>query len=238
MSHELRTPINGIIGLTELMFDGVTGAVSDEQKEYLGDILASSRHLLQLVNDILDLAKVESGKMDFRKESVELAPLLREVRDVLRILADKKRIAIRIDDGHVETVVADPARLKQVVYNYLSNAIKFTVESGAIQVRARWEGGRAFRLEVEDTGPGIPDADIPRLFADFQQLDSARPVLGTGLGLALTKRIVEGQGGVVGVRSRPGVGSIFYAVFPIEFASEYSATSDADGHSMPATLRI
>jgi PAS domain S-box-containing protein len=239
MSHELRTPLNGIIGLTELMFDGVTGIVSDEQKEYLGDILASSRHLLQLVNDILDLAKVESGKMDFRKEPVEVAPLLREVRDVLRILADKKRISIRIDAGNVDRVVTDPARLKQVVYNYLSNAIKFAVESGAIQVRALWEGGRAFRIEVEDNGPGIPGADIPRLFADFQQLDSARPVLGTGLGLALTKRIVEGQGGVVGVRSNQGVGSVFFAVFPKEQTPAFpETTSDSTRHSMQPALRI
>ena len=235
MSHELRTPLNGIIGLTELMFDGVTGEVSDEQKEYLGDILASSRHLLQLVNDILDLAKVESGKMDFRREAVEIAPLLREVRDVLRILADKKRITIRIDAGKVDTVVTDPARLKQVVYNYLSNAIKFTVDSGTIQVRARWEAAHAFRIEVEDTGPGIPDDDIPRLFADFQQLDSARPVLGTGLGLALTKRIVEGQGGVVGVRSHPGLGSVFFAVFPVEFDPERAPTPQEAGAGQEAS---
>jgi signal transduction histidine kinase len=113
------------------------------------------------------------------------------------------------------------------VYNYLSNAIKFTVESGAIQVNARYEGSRAFRIEVEDTGPGIPDADIPRLFADFQQLDGARPGLGTGLGLALTKRIVEGQGGVVGVRSDPGVGSVFFAVFPIASLPECAANLPA-----------
>jgi signal transduction histidine kinase len=216
MSHEFRTPLNGIMGLTELLFDGVAGPVADEQKEYLGDILASSRHLLQLVNDVLDLAKVESGKMEFHSESVEIAPLLREVSDVLRILAEKKNISISVDAGNVDWAVTDAPRLKQVIYNYLSNAIKFTPEGGEIQVRARREGSRAFRIEVEDTGPGIEPESISRLFADFQQLDAARSGGGTGLGLALTKRIVEEQGGTVGVRSELGAGSLFFAILPIE----------------------
>jgi signal transduction histidine kinase len=198
------------------MFDGVAGPVSDEHKEYLGDTLASSRHLLHLVNDVLDLAKVESGKMEFHFEPLELTPLFREVRDVLRILAERKKISVSIDSGNVGRVVADASRLKQVVYNYLSNAIKFSSEGGAIQVRARREGERDFRIEVEDTGPGIEPADIPRLFADFQQLDTSKSGLGTGLGLALTKRIVEHQGGTVGVRSELGTGSVFFAVLPAE----------------------
>jgi PAS domain S-box-containing protein len=223
MSHEFRTPLNGIIGLAELLFDTVAGPVSEEQKEYLGDILASSRHLLHLVNDVLDMAKVESGKMEFRMEQVALAPLLCEVRDVLRILAERKGISVSIDAGNVDQVVADASRLKQVVYNYLSNALKFTPEDGAIQVRARWEGGSAFRVEVEDTGPGIEQADIARLFADFQQLDGARSGVGSGLGLALTKHIVEQQGGVVGVRSQSGAGSVFFAVFPLKFPTDSAA---------------
>jgi len=220
MSHELRTPLNGIIGLTELMHDGVVGHVSDEHREYLGDILASSKHLLQLVNDVLDMAKIESGRMEFRAEPVEVAPLLAEVRDVLRILADKKNLSMTIDSGTVHSVMTDPARLKQVVYNYLSNAIKFAADGGVIQVRTRWEDGSGFRIEVEDNGPGIKSDDIPRLFADFQQLDCDRPNLGSGLGLALTKRIVEGQGGTVGVRSTPGIGSVFFAVLPVRLTSE------------------
>ncbi len=215
MSHELRTPLNGIIGLTELMYDGRVGPVSEEHQEYLGDILASSRHLLHLVNEVLDLAKVESGKMEFRPEPVEITPLLHEVRDVLRILADRKSISIEVEvDDQVGTVVTDAARLKQVVYNYLSNAIKFTNEGGSIQMRARREVAGFYRLEIEDTGPGIEKSDLSRLFADFQRLDEARPEQGTGLGLALTKRIVEDQGGSVGVRSTPGVGSVFFAILP------------------------
>ena len=229
MSHEFRTPLNGIIGLTELMFDGVAGTVADEQKEYLGDILASSRHLLQLVNDVLDLAKVESGKMEFHSEPVEVAPLLREVSDVLRILAERKKISISVDAGNVDQAVTDAPRLKQVIYNYLSNAIKFTPDGGQIQVRARLEGSRAFRIEVEDTGPGIEPENIPLLFADFQQLDSARSGVGTGLGLALTKRIVEEQGGTVGVRSQSGAGSVFFAVLPVEPRAECFAELGQEG---------
>jgi signal transduction histidine kinase len=214
MSHELRTPLNGIIGLAELMHDGVVGVVTDEHKEYLGDILDSSRHLLRLVSDVLDLAKVESGKMEFRLEPVEIGPLLREVHDVLRIIADKKKIAFTLAiSPELKTVVTDGARMKQVAYNYLSNAIKFTPEKGTIQVRATREGPASFRFEVEDTGPGIHASDIPLLFADFRQLE-ATPNQGTGLGLALTKRIVETLGGSVGVRSTPGSGSVFYAVLP------------------------
>jgi len=227
MSHEFRTPLNGIIGLAELMFDSVAGPVSEEQQEYLGDILASSRHLLHLVNDVLDMAKVESGKMEFRMEPLELTPLLREVRDVLRILAERKKISITVDAGDVDQVVTDASRLKQIVYNYLSNAIKFTPEGGTIHVRARWEGASAFRIEVEDTGTGIDSADIARLFADFQQLDSAKSGVGTGLGLALTKHIVERQGGTVGVRSQLGAGSVFFAVLPIKDSTRSAALQPA-----------
>ena len=245
MSHELRTPLNGIIGLAELMHDGVVGRVSDEHREYLGDILASSKHLLQLVNDVLDMAKIESGRMEFRAQPVEVAPLLGEVCDVLRILADKKNLSMTIDSGTVYSVLTDPARLKQVVYNYLSNAIKFAAEGGVIQVRTGWEDGNSFRLEVEDNGPGIKSDDIPRLFADFQQLDCDRPNLGSGLGLALTKRIVEGQGGTVGVRSTPGVGSVFFAIFPLHILSgedggqEQLTASAASGElPSPRTLSL
>ena len=236
MSHEFRTPLNGIIGLAELMFDSVAGPVSEEQQEYLGDILASSRHLLHLVNDVLDMAKVESGKMEFRVESLGLAPLLAEVRDVLRILAERKNLSVTIDAGDVHRVMTDASRLKQVVYNYLSNAIKFTPPGGRIQIRARWEGREAFRIEVEDSGEGITPADIARLFADFQQLDSTKSGVGTGLGLALTKHIVEQQGGTVGVRSQLGAGSVFFAVLPVREAQKAAPlrpTLEA-GQRMPA----
>jgi two-component system cell cycle sensor histidine kinase PleC len=217
MSHELRTPLNGIIGLCQIIYDGVVGVIQPEQKEYLGDVLASSMHLLGLVNDLLDLEKVASGKMDFYSETIDPERLLKEVKDVLRPLADEKKISVGLEvDPTLQTVFTDPGRAKQVLYNYLSNAIKFTPDGGAVRVIAVREGIGMFRLAVSDTGPGIGADDIPRLFADFQQLDVTRktPSQGAGLGLALTKRIVEAQGGTVGVRSTLGKGSTFFAVLP------------------------
>jgi len=217
MSHELRTPLNAIIGFAELMHDGKVGPVSAEHKEFLGDILTSSRHLLQLINDVLDLAKVESGKMEFRPEAVDLARLVGEVRDILRTLMAKKRIRVQDEiDPAVSRVVVDPGKLKQILYNYLSNALKFTPDEGRVTIRVGPEGPETFRLEVEDTGIGIRPEDVGRLFVEFQQLDAstAKKYAGTGLGLALTKRIVEAQGGRVGVQSTPGGGSTFFAILP------------------------
>jgi signal transduction histidine kinase/DNA-binding response OmpR family regulator len=217
MSHELRTPLNAIIGFAELMHDGKVGPVSTLHKECLDDILTSSRHLLHLINDVLDLSKVEAGKMEFRPEPVDLERLLGEVRDILRGLAAEKRIrlAVAVEPG-LGDVVIDPGKLKQVLYNFLSNALKFTAEGGNVTVRARAEGDGHFRLEVQDDGIGIRPEDLGRLFAEFQQLDAsaAKPYAGTGLGLALTKRIVEAQGGHVGVSSVYGRGSVFHAVLP------------------------
>jgi CheY-like chemotaxis protein len=217
MSHELRTPLNAIIGFAQIMHDGRVGPVSAEHREYLGDILTSSRHLLQLINDVLDLSKVESGKMEFRPEPIDLVKLVGEVRDILRTLAASKRMRVEVElEPGLGAIVADPGKLKQVLYNYLSNALKFTADEGRVTVRARRDDAERFRLEVEDTGIGIRPEDIGRLFVEFQQLDAsmAKKYSGTGLGLALTRRIVEAQGGHVGVRSQVGEGSTFFAVLP------------------------
>lgn len=217
MSHELRSPLNCIIGFTQLMHDGRLGPVSAEHQEYLGDILSSARHLLLLINDVLDLAKVESGRLEFRPEPVALAHLVQEVADVLRAITVGKRIAIETDvPPELSPAVLDPARFKQVLYNYLSNALKFTPEDGRVRVRIRAEGAGEFRLEVEDNGIGIAASEIPKLFAEFRQLDrgAAKKYQGSGLGLALTKRIVDAQGGRVWVESQPEKGSVFYAVLP------------------------
>ena len=215
MSHELRTPLNAIIGFSELMYDGKV-PVSD-YPEYLGDILKSSRHLLQLINDVLDLAKVEAGKMEFHPEPVQPARIVDEVKGILRSLASKKRIVIDVKvDPTVGEIVLDPAKLKQVLYNYVSNAVKFTPDEGKVAIRVKPESKDSFRVEVEDTGIGIRPEDFGRLFVEFQQLDAtaAKKYPGTGLGLAFTKRIVEAQGGKVGFRSRPGLGSVFHAILP------------------------
>jgi CheY-like chemotaxis protein len=217
MSHELRTPLNAIIGFTDLMRTGKAGPVSAQHAEYLGDVLTSSRHLLQLINDVLDLAKVEAGRMDFRPAPVDLGDLVNEVRDVLRGLAASKgvRVETKVDPA-VTAAVVDPARVRQILYNYLSNAIKFTPDGGQAQVRITPDGPDHFRIEVTDTGVGISPENVGKLFVEFQQLDTtlSRTQQGTGLGLALTKRLVEAHGGRVAVLSTPGRGSTFSAVLP------------------------
>jgi CheY-like chemotaxis protein len=169
------------------------------------------------VNDVLDLAKVESGKMDFRPEPVDLSKVVAEVRSILRELAGGKRL--RIDAAvhpDVAMVVVDPARVKQILYNYLSNAIKFTPDSGVITVAITPEGDAFFRIDVTDTGVGIAEEDLGKLFIEFQQLDAglAKKYQGTGLGLALTRQLAESQGGRVEIRSTLGVGSTFSVVLP------------------------
>jgi PAS domain S-box-containing protein len=218
MSHELRTPLNTIIGFSELIFYGRVAPDSLDYHEFMGDILASGRHLLQLINDVLDLAKVEAGQLEFRPEPVVVESVIAEVTSVLRTLSLQKRIRVQVEaDRSIEVIVVDPARFKQVLYNYLSNALKFTPEGGSIVVRTCSESPDSFRLEVEDSGIGIAPEQIQRLFVEVEQLGAgARRSPRTGLGLVLTRRIVEAQGGTVGVRSSPGHGSVFHAVLPRE----------------------
>jgi PAS domain S-box-containing protein len=187
VSHELRTPLNGIIGFSELLYDGKLGPVEEGQREVLGDILASSRHLLQLINDILDLSKIEAGRMEFRPERQVLKDLVLEVRDVVRPMAEKKSLEVAVDVQPGIDATLDSARFKQVLYNYLSNAVKFTPERGRVTVRVLRENDDRFRLEVEDSGIGIRDEQLPLLFQEFAQLPNHRRAeQGTGLGLALT----------------------------------------------------
>jgi PAS domain S-box-containing protein len=218
MTHELRTPLNGIIGFSQLLYAGHIDPASPEYKRSLGDILFSARHLLSLVNDVLDLAKVESGKMEFTSEPVNPARLVEEVRGVLRGVAAQKDIQIEAEVAPgLGQVVLDSAKLRQVLYNYVSNAIKFSGNGTRVTIRARPEGNDWFRLEVEDNGQGIRAEDLNKLFTEFHQLgssSSSKPHQGTGLGLALTRRLVEAQGGSIGVTSEPGKGSTFWAILP------------------------
>jgi signal transduction histidine kinase/CheY-like chemotaxis protein len=241
MSHELRTPLNAIIGFAELMHRGKVGPVSPEHQEYLGDILMSSKHLLHIINDVLDLAKVESGKMEFRAEAVDLATLVNEVRDGLRTLAAGHGLHVETDvDPDVTAAIVDPARVKQILYNYLSNAIKFTPDGGRVSVRVTREGSEMFGIRVEDTGIGIPADQLGRLFVEFQQLDAgaAKKHQGTGLGLALTKRLVEAQGGQVAVRSTPGEGSTFSAILPLRMTMVLSDTGRAIPRVAPGNRTV
>ena len=238
MSHELRTPLNAIIGFAELLHTGVVRPESPKHHDFVGHIAASGRHLLQLINDVLDLAKVESGRFEFHPEPVDLPRLVREVADILHngLLQKRHALALEIDPG-LTGIVLDPARLKQVLYNYLSNAIKFTPEGGRITLRALAEGPAHLRIEVEDSGIGIDTDQIPRLFTEFQQLDAGydKQHPGTGLGLALTRRLVEAQGGSVGVRSTRGAGSVFHLVLARVHGQEGGAAAPAAaGAAVPA----
>jgi len=217
ISHELRTPLNGIIGFSQLLYAGHIAPPSAEYKQSIADILSSARHLLSLINDVLDLAKVETGKMEFTPEPIEPAALVEEVRSVVRGIAAQKNIRIEAAVApQLGQLVLDCARLRQVLYNYLSNAIKFSGDGARVAIRMRPEGNEWFHLEVEDNGEGIRADDLAKLFIEFHQLDSSfnRRHEGTGLGLALTRQIVEAQGGRVGVTSELGKGSIFWAVLP------------------------
>jgi PAS domain S-box-containing protein len=229
MSHELRTPLNAVIGFADLLQSGAVDADVAKRRVFLGHIGTSGRHLLRLINDLLDLSKVESGRFEFFPEPVDLAPLVKDVIDTLGPASQARHIEVETEiDPALGKLVLDPSRMKQVLYNYLSNAIKFTPDRGHVTVRARPEGATRFRLEVEDTGIGIAPIDVPRLFTEFQQLDASasKRHQGTGLGLALTRRLVEAQGGSVGVRSVPGVGSVFHLVLGRVLTATQASTDD------------
>jgi signal transduction histidine kinase len=223
MSHELRTPLNSIVGFTQVLQKGMVPYNSSRYWRDLQHISTSAEHLLQLIDDILDLAKVEAGRLQFHPEPVDLEKLIGEVKSTLGTVALRKHIDLKFHlDPNLKEIVLDAARLKQVLYNYLSNALKFTPEGGRVEVRLKPEGKQHFRIEVEDNGIGIHPRDLERLFSKFEQLDSSpsKKESGTGLGLALTKRLVEGHGGSVGVRSEPTQGSTFHAVLPRKFLGD------------------
>lgn len=227
MSHELRTPLNVIIGFTQLMVSGRAGPTPEKHQEYLGDVLTSAEHLQHVINEVLDLAKVESGKMSFEVTNTDVGALLQEVVRSHEALMSGKRITSSIELAtEIEKHKLDPSRLRQILYNYLSNAIKFTPEGGRIVVRAKAEGAGGLRLEVEDSGIGIPPELRDSVFESFHQLDNGpgKRYGGTGLGLAVTRRIVEAQGGRVGVHAAPRGGSIFWAELPLFIENQASCS--------------
>jgi PAS domain S-box-containing protein len=218
MSHELRTPLNAIIGFSELLVDEKPGPLNARQRDYLQDILSSGRHLLKLINDVLDLSKIEAGKMELYPERFSLPHVLDEACTVVGAMAREKGIALRVAVApELETVTLDQAKFRQVLYNLLSNAVKFTEAGGEVEIVAEPRADYRFELRVRDTGIGIRQEDFPRLFVEFQQLDSgfSRRYEGTGLGLALTKKIVELQDGSIDVESEVGKGSVFKVVLPV-----------------------
>jgi signal transduction histidine kinase/DNA-binding response OmpR family regulator len=236
MSHELRTPLNSIIGFSELLADASLGTFDEPtRKRFVGQIHSSGKHLLQLINDILDLSKVEAGQMDLHMQPVDLEPAVFEAVSTAEPLARVKAIELK---SAVETglgVVADPAKVKQMLLNLLSNAIKFTAERGTVTVAARRSGDWA-ELAVTDTGIGIAPADMGRLFGEFQQLEQGpgRRQEGTGLGLALTKRFAELHGGTVTVESEVGRGSTFTIRLPMTAGAYPTAPARAPAPDVEA----
>ena len=219
MSHELRTPLNAILGFSQVLRQRLFGPINEKQEEYLDDILSSGNHLLSLINDVLDLSKVEAGQVELEVASFSLREALERGVVMVREPAAKHgvRLSLELAPG-VDLVDGDERRLRQVVFNLLSNAVKFTPEGGSIVVASAQVDGEV-RVSVTDTGPGIAAEDRERIFEEFMQTDvGVQQSEGTGLGLALSKRLVELHGGRIWVESEPGHGSRFVFTLPIEKA--------------------
>jgi PAS domain S-box-containing protein len=218
MSHELRTPLNSIIGFSEVLQDQLFGQLNEKQQEYVNNILTSGRHLLSLINDILDLSKVESGKMELELTVFLLRESLNASMMLLKEKALKNRIGLHLDiapEADIQ-IVADQRKLKQILFNLLSNAVKFTPAAGTVNVSAVRDGD-FIEITVADTGIGIREEDIPKLFHPFTQLESVytKEFEGTGLGLALNRQLVELHGGRIWVKSEIGAGSRFSFTVPL-----------------------
>jgi signal transduction histidine kinase len=217
MSHELRTPLNAIIGFSEVLAARMFGELNAKQEEYLRDIHASGQHLLSLINDILDLSKIEAGRMELELTDFDLPTAIDNALTLVRERAGRRGITLgRQIDERVGTIRGDERKVKQVLLNLLSNAIKFTPEEGRIDVRATVDDG-AVQVSIADTGVGIASEDQAAVFEEFRQVggDYTKKQEGTGLGLALTKRFVELHGGRIWLESEPGKGSTFTFTIPL-----------------------
>ncbi len=217
MSHELRTPLHAILGFSEVLLDRFAGDLTPKQVEHVESIHASGKHLLGLINDLLDLSKIEAGKMVLHPEPCYLPQTLEDALTLVRSEAIRKGVGVGLEVApEVGLIEADPAKLKQILYNLLSNAIKFTPEGGRVTVQGRYLGSLV-EVAVADTGIGIRPEDQKRIFGEFEQVDSAyaRQVQGTGLGLPLTRRLVELHGGTLTLESADGKGSTFTFTLPL-----------------------
>jgi signal transduction histidine kinase len=219
MSHELRTPLNAIIGFSQVLREGMVGEVNAKQQEYLDDILSSGNHLLSLINDVLDLSKVEAGQVELEVAPFSLQEALARGVVMVRERATKDGVQVTIaESGDVNIVEGDERRVRQVIFNLLSNAVKFTPSGGSVDVRATQVNGEV-RVSVSDTGPGIAPGDLERIFEEFQQTEAGLEQReGTGLGLALSRRLVELHGGRIWVESEIDTGSTFVFTLPARSA--------------------
>ena len=216
MSHELRTPLNAIIGFSEVLQERLFGELNEKQAEYTDDILTSGRHLLSLINEILDLSKVEAGRMELEVAAFDLPLAIDNARTFVRERATRHGITLDVKvDDRVGDYVGDERKIKQILLNLLSNAVKFTPEGGRIGINAR-PIKDAVEISITDTGIGIAEEDQPKIFEEFRQVgsDSTAKIEGTGLGLTLAKKFVELHGGKIWVESEAGKGSTFVFTLP------------------------
>jgi PAS domain S-box-containing protein len=219
MSHELRTPLNHIIGFTEMVTDRTVGSLNATQEEFLNDVMSSSRHLLSLINDILDLSKIEAGKLELETLEVPLEEILRDSINIITEKALKHNITLTTYFHETPaTIRADERRLKQILYNLLSNAVKFTPDGGKVQLKAQGLNGQGVEITVIDSGIGLKETDLERIFQPFEQADNSagRKYQGSGLGLSLTRQLVELHGGRIWAESDgEGQGATFRVALPI-----------------------
>jgi hypothetical protein len=230
MSHELRTPLNVIMGFSELMLDQVPGEINEEQRQCLDDIVTSSRHLLGLINEVLDLSKVEAGKVEVRVKDIALSGVVESVTSAMTAVLSQRKQSLDVDlDKGLPLVYADEARLRQVFFNLLSNASKFTPDGGEIRIEALRKDGFC-QVTVSDNGIGIKKEDLKQIFEPFYQADNpvTRERKGTGLGLTLVKEIVEMHGGQIWVESEYGKGSDFILTLPLVAGEGTGVEEDTD----------
>jgi signal transduction histidine kinase len=221
MSHELRTPINAIIGYAALLLEGMFGPLSDQQREPLDRSRAAADHLRALIDDILDLAKIEAGKMEFLREPLSIKEVLLEASQQMEPMIRRKALSFTVDVGaDTPTIVSDRTKLKQVFLNLLSNAMKFT-NKGGVSVVAR-PHAMGVRIDINDTGIGIKPEHLSVIWEDFRQVDQSRTreFGGTGLGLSITRKLLERLGGTISVESIMGVGTTFTIMLPLEAPAE------------------
>jgi PAS domain S-box-containing protein len=246
MSHELRTPLNAIVGFSGLLSDGTAGEMNDKQKRFVAHIKDGAHHLLQLINDILDLSKIEAGQLEIHCDNFQVKDALPEVLSTVRPLAMAKNIQVHHNLTGAYSIYADRIRLKQILYNLLSNAVKFTPDNGEVTINCI-EQGELICISVADTGIGIRTEDQEVIFEEFRQIDGDGAHEGTGLGLAITKRLVEQQGGNIWLESEFGKGTRFSFTLPAGSAQSHVApdrgpriqpSSNTSSGKMPLVLIV
>jgi two-component system sensor histidine kinase BarA len=219
VSHELRTPLNSILGFADLLKDSLAAGPDSKSARYVNNILSSSKHLLELINDLLDLAKIEAGRMEIRSEPLSIPDLFEGLSNILKPLLEQKNLMLASTVGtEIPIVRTDPGKLQQILYNFLSNAIKFSPAGGRIDLAAAADGPDHLRISVTDQGPGIDQAKQQLIFEKFRQIDASvtRTHSGTGLGLAISKELTTILNGSIGVRSTPDHGATFWILIPLQ----------------------